>query len=297
MHELLALYPLSFRYVRAGKMHLYFDQAALRTAREMVELKRSLGAVQHILSASEAQTIEPALCGSSGLTGVVYSPDDEVGDPHLFCTAMVQLLTERFGMRTIFGMTAQNLAQDQSGVAVLGTDGTRVRAKALVVALGIGAPAFLRRLGLRVSIQPLKGYSFTTAHGHAAPRISITDTVRKLVFCDLGGRMRVAGGAELGEWGLRMRPGRLERLVRAARRSLPEAADYERLDSRWAELRPMSSSSVPIIARARPGLIMNIGHGMLGWTLAMGSAERAAKLVLQELRDLSARHHVVAQPS
>jgi glycine/D-amino acid oxidase-like deaminating enzyme len=26
--------------------------------------------------------------------------------------------------------------------------------------------------------------------------------------------------------------------------------------------------------------VVNVGHGMLGWTLAMGSAERAAALVL-----------------
>jgi D-amino-acid dehydrogenase len=27
--------------------------------------------------------------------------------------------------------------------------------------------------------------------------------------------------------------------------------------------------------------VLNIGHGMLGWTLAMGSGERAAKLLTQ----------------
>jgi D-amino-acid dehydrogenase len=36
-----------------------------------------------------------------------------------------------------------------------------------------------------------------------------------------------------------------------------------------------------VIARAQPGLVLNIGHGMLGWTLAMGSGERAAKLLTQ----------------
>jgi D-amino-acid dehydrogenase len=41
----------------------------------------------------------------------------------------------------------------------------------------------------------------------------------------------------------------------------------------------MSPSSLPIISRPRPELLLNIGHGMLGWTFAMGAAERAASLI------------------
>jgi D-amino-acid dehydrogenase len=39
---------------------------------------------------------------------------------------------------------------------------------------------------------------------------------------------------------------------------------------------------VPIIRRARPGVVLNMGHGMLGWTLAMGAGERAINLLLEE---------------
>jgi D-amino-acid dehydrogenase len=46
----------------------------------------------------------------------------------------------------------------------------------------------------------------------------------------------------------------------------------------------MSPTSVPIISRPHPQLVLNVGHGMLGWTLAMGAGERAASLVLQDQR-------------
>jgi D-amino-acid dehydrogenase len=72
----------------------------------------------------------------------------------------------------------------------------------------------------------------------------------------------------------------LARLIESARSSLQDAADYSQVDAGWAGLRPMTPSSTPIIARLRRRLIVNIGHGMLGWTLAMGSAERAAQLVM-----------------
>ena len=74
--------------------------------------------------------------------------------------------------------------------------------------------------------------------------------------------------------------GVLTRWVALARASLPEAADYERIEHRWAGLRPATPASSPVIRLAGDGLVLNIGHGMLGWTLAMGSGERAARRLL-----------------
>jgi D-amino-acid dehydrogenase len=128
----------------------------------------------------------------------------------------------------------------------------------------------------------MKGYSFTAPPGRAAPRVSITDTARKLVFCQLSGQIRVAGVAELGEGDVRMRPERLAALIATARESLPEAAEFAAAGAGWSGLRPMTPSSIPIIARPRDRLIVNVGHGALGWTLAMGAAERAAALVTGE---------------
>ena len=125
-----------------------------------------------------------------------------------------------------------------------------------------------------------------------APRVSITDTARKLVFCDLMGRMRVAGGAELGNWSTQLEPARLMRLIRAARQSLPQAADFDHLDSSWAGLRPMTPDSMPVITRARQNLVLNIGHGMLGWTLAMGAGEHTAALVLEDLSTAAPRRKI-----
>jgi D-amino-acid dehydrogenase len=61
---------------------------------------------------------------------------------------------------------------------------------------------------------------------------------------------------------------------------LPQAADYGAANGGWTGLRPMTPTSVPIIAKAGERLILNVGHGSLGWTLAMGSAERAAALLV-----------------
>jgi D-amino-acid dehydrogenase len=280
LHALLERHPITFGYAATGKMHLHFSAEGLSEAATMVDLKQSYGAEQHVLSRDEAVAIEPALRDMKGLVGVVYSPFDEAGDPYRFSRGLVEILQQHYGVRTVFGLAARAAEVSPDGVRVRGARGEEVHGRRLVVALGADAPSFLKRIGIRAPIQPMKGYSFTAPLGDNAPKVSLTDTARKLVFCRLSGRMRVAGGAELGDWSTTLAPSRLATLVDSARRSLPMAADYDRLESSWVGLRPMTPGSMPIISRPQERLVLNIGHGMLGWTLAMGSAERAAELLL-----------------
>ena len=49
--------------------------------------------------------------------------------------------------------------------------------------------------------------------------------------------------------------------------------DYDKAE-RWAGLRPMTPSSVPILGRARyRNFFLNVGHGHVGWTMSCGSAK------------------------
>ncbi|HEY4124228.1 MAG TPA: FAD-dependent oxidoreductase [Rhizomicrobium sp.] len=284
LHDLLARHPLSFGFSKAGKMHLYFDRSDLLSAGQGVALKRAHGAVQEVLSAKEAAAVEPALEGMKDLAGAVFSPHDEVGDPHKFCVELVQVLEREYGVKTFFGMTARTAEFATDRVTMLGTGGETICGRSLVVALGNGAVPFLKPLGVRVPVMPMKGYSFTAPLGANAPKVSLTDTARKLVFCRLSGMIRVAGGAELGNRDGQVDKSRLGLLVEAAKSSLADAADYSNIESGWAGLRPMTPSSLPIIVQPRERLVLNVGHGMLGWTLAMGAAERAAALVLKDER-------------
>ena len=62
-------------------------------------------------------------------------------------------------------------------------------------------------------------------------------------------------------------------------RLFPRAVEPEHATF-WTGLRPLTPDSLPIIGRAKQhNLILNTGHGMLGWTLAAGTARIAADLV------------------
>ncbi|MBF0130828.1 MAG: FAD-dependent oxidoreductase, partial [Alphaproteobacteria bacterium] len=79
-------------------------------------------------------------------------------------------------------------------------------------------------------------------------------------------------------WDDRASPARVESLRRNAQALFPEAGDYAAAAT-WAGLRPKTPDSVPIIGRSPfSNLLLDTGHGTLGWTMATGSARIVAAL-------------------
>lgn len=114
-----------------------------------------------------------------------------------------------------------------------------------------------------------------------APLVSLTDVKRKLAFASIGDRFRVAGLADIERPGSGFDAERFEMFRQAARSVLPGCFEGTQDDVPWSGERPMTPSSRPIIGRARriDGVYVNAGHGMLGWTLALGSAGRILALL------------------
>ncbi|HEX8535227.1 MAG TPA: FAD-dependent oxidoreductase [Allosphingosinicella sp.] len=283
MHALLERHPLDFLHSMPGKLHLYEDSESLAAASAMVERKRREGAVQEVLSPAQAVALEPALASAeTRLSGAVYSPEEEVGDPYLFCRKLLETLKSDYRVQARFGVNARLEIRDGRPDVVL-ADGERIEAERIAVCTGVDTPKLLKGTGIRVPIWPMRGYSITAPPGPDAPRISITDARRKVVFCRLGERMRIAGLADLGSRSTDIDAVRLKSLIDSARASLPGAVEFDRVESSWAGLRPMTPSSLPVIRKEGAGLVLNVGHGGLGWTFAMGSGERAAALMLEKL--------------
>jgi len=280
MERLLTAHDIEFAHRVAGKMHLYRTKGAFLQAQQVMRMKVLSRDEQHALSPSEAIDIEPALqSAGKGLSGVIYSPKEAVGDSNVFSKQLLKLLKNDFAVKGLFGEAVReiHLGHDYAEIVLQG--GEKVDADIAVLCTGADARQLLKPHGLCVPVAAMKGYSFTAPLGKNAPNTSITDSERRLVFTNLGGVIRVAGMADLGDETSNIEPSRIKALIASARASLPDAADYDRAGQFWSGLRPMTPNSIPIIRHVRPTLAINAGHGMLGWTLAMGSGERLAELL------------------
>ena len=75
-------------------------------------------------------------------------------------------------------------------------------------------------------------------------------------------------------------------MTKVARELFPGGGDYDS-PSHFACLRPMTPDGPPVIGRcSHDNLILNTGHGHIGWTMAAGSARIAADLVSGKKPDI-----------
>jgi D-amino-acid dehydrogenase len=113
----------------------------------------------------------------------------------------------------------------------------------------------------------------------AAPRASVTDFDRKVVYARLGDRLRIAGMADITGRDPKPDPARIESLRAEAAQAFPEAADYGLADA-WCGLRPATPTSTPIIGPTGfDNLWLNLGQGALGFTLALASGLLVSELI------------------
>lgn len=276
--ELLARHPIDFDHRKAGKLHLHASAATLEQARRVGELKRALGADQQILSPKEAIAREPALAHySAPFAGAVWSPMDELGDPLKFCHGLRSVLEGEYGVNFLFGTRITGLRLSGRGIAAVSTAQGELAARRVVLSLGTGSVHVARSVGVALPIWPMQGYSLTMPAAPEAPTASITDTARKLVLCRIGECLRVAGLADLCAGEAPFASERAATLLSAVRAVFPKAGRYDDQRQGWTGFRPLTPDSRPLIGSTSiEGLYLNCGHGSLGWTLAMGSAEKLA---------------------
>jgi len=272
--------PEALCFSRSGKIVLYESKSGFDAARRQVALQAPYGPEQRALPGDGFLAIEPALASFSGsVAGAIYTPSECAVDSLALCRDLERNLRQR-GVSFDYGARVRAFARRGNRVSHLVTDeGTR-RVQTVVVANGVGSAPLARKLGLRLPVYPLKGYSITVPilHLEAAPTVSITDSRRKLVYARIGNQLRVAGMAEIGGDD-RIDPKRIAQLVASTRKAFGSAVDLD-CAVPWSGLRPATPTSVPIIERSPlDNLFFNVGHGALGLTLAFGSAHRLATLI------------------
>ncbi|HYL26055.1 MAG TPA: D-amino acid dehydrogenase [Burkholderiales bacterium] len=263
-----------------GILHFFTNEREFDAASMSARTLRELGCDVEMVDARRCVEIEPALKGVP-LAGGSWSASDESGDALKFTRALAALCLQR-GVQFRAGRVAALQAQGGriAGVRLEGAN-ELLRADAYLVCLGSYSPLYLRALGMRVAIYPLKGYSITlpVVEASRAYTVSLTDDEHKLVFSRLGERLRIAGTAELDGYNTQLNEVRCRAILRRTLELFPGAGDPERVQY-WTGLRPATPSNVPYIGATRyPNLYLNTGHGTLGWTHACGSGRAIADIV------------------
>ncbi|MDH3593810.1 MAG: D-amino acid dehydrogenase [Rhodospirillales bacterium] len=280
-NEMVAETGVAYDGENRGLLYLYrnardFDQSVAKTA-----ILSGGGQDLRAVDRDEIARIDPALAPvKDKLAGAIYCPTDASGDARLFTQGLAEACTG-MGGRFLYGTAIRGIETEGDQVVRVATDRGEERAEVYVMALGCESPLLARRLGVRLPIYPVKGYSVTlpVEAGHSPPAIGGVDEGNLVAYARMGKRLRVTATAEFAGYDLAHKPADFRHMLAAARDLFPAGGQWDRPDYR-ACLRPMTPEGSPIFGLgAQRNLYYNVGHGHMGWTMACGAARITADLV------------------
>jgi D-amino-acid dehydrogenase len=279
---------IDFDLKKQGILHIYRDKASFEHAGKVSTLLAQGGLERRPVTPQEMRAIEPTLSGS--YYGGYFTESDSTGDIHKFTSGLAAAIA-RLGVRCLYDQDVLSVTTDgkRASVAVRnGAAATTSSFDGVVICAGTASRALAARLGDRVNIYPVKGYSITVnltdeKSRASAPTVSLLDDETKLVTSRLGDdRFRVAGTAEFNGYNLDIRADRIRPLVEWVQNCFPGVSTRSVVP--WAGLRPMMPDMLPRVGRGRAACVFyNTGHGHLGWTLSAVTADMIGGIVEQAL--------------
>ena len=293
--ELSAHLPPEVDYERKGGIYLYRDRREWERARARAARERADGVERGHADSVRQGGVEVELADGPErvLAWVPGARPAVVGATHYRADGRV--IPDRF-VRAMAAAAGAAGAQIHEQVAVFGLERSGARVSAVLTSRGVMRPqtvvlatGFLSRqlargVGLRLPIEPAKGYSITVRRPAACPEIPLHLHEDKVVITPLGpDRMRIGGTLELAGDDRSVNLRRVAALQHALPRYLSGLEELEVLEI-WRGMRPLSADTLPIIGRARglDNLVLATGHGMIGVSLAPISGKVAAEVARGE---------------
>lgn len=244
------------------------DEALQHEAEGLAKLASQCGIESRVLDAADTAKLEPLVRMAVG--GSVYFPQDAHLTPTKLVGTLLRLLAD-LGVTVRWGITVKGWTTAGESVSSVLTTAGELKADEYVVATGSWASENVRDLGIRLPMQPGKGYSLTINRPRFHFTKSLILTERRVAVTPMGNTLRFGGTMELSGHSDAIRPERVEQIKDAALAYFPEftPADFAGV-APWFGYRPVSPDGLPYIGRFAKynNLTAACGHAMLGVTLA-----------------------------
>jgi D-amino-acid dehydrogenase len=273
--ELVRDDELACEFAEQGTL-LVYRTGGLQKAHEKARaaLFDSLGIEAQRLSGEQVEAMEPAL--KPGVVGGVFHPQDASLRPDRYVAELARRVLELGGVIES-GALIEGFATDRKRIT--GVRGSRgvFRAERVVLALGAWSPLLAAQLGLRLPMQPGKGYSLTYDRPALAPRHALTLCEPSVCVTSWSGGYRLGSTMEFSGYREGLNRPRLDALRHGASTFLREPEGRELVEEWWG-WRPMSVDEVPIIGPSQrwKNLWLATAHGMLGVSMSAATGELVA---------------------
>lgn len=275
----------SFDMQEKGCFMMCRQQKTLDHEFHLADDAEKLGLKVERLNAAQVQALEPEV--ELNVAGAVLFKDDCHFDPAKMMLALKAYLVKKgvvFQLNTaVTGFERSN----NSIIAVL-TDKGKFNCDELVIAAGSWLPFVAKMMGIKLLLQPGKGYSYTYDNIERNINYPAILVDGRCAITPWGKRLRIGGTMELSGINNKILIGRMQGIYDSAKLFYPGLEiDFPPAGKIWNGLRPVTPDGLPYIGR--PNKISNVlfagGHAMLGISQATGTGKLISEL---------AQHHTTA---
>ena len=227
---------------------------------------------------------------TTAIGGMLHPYDGHV-TPGRYVQAVAEAF-ERGGGRIERHTAVTDFETDGRRVRGVVTGGGVLEADEVVLAAGSWSPAIAARLGVRLPIQPAKGYSVRFRRPENAPAAPLILGEARVGMTPMGDTIRLAGTLEMAGMDLSIDRRRLDAVRESAGLYFPslEASKLEFVEE-WAGLRPLSPDGLALLGRwpSWDNLTIAAGHGTMGVSTSPSSGKLVAQIITgdEPLTDLA----------
>ena len=282
---------LKFNYQQQGTLHFYRNGKKFANAVKNLEEHKKFGVEGQVLNDIECVRKEPTLVkllDEKKLAGGIFYPQDASGDCAAFTQNLAEICQRKYGVNFALNCEIQNILTNHKKITGINTSKEVFSADKYVYALGSAGSHLLNGVGIEPQIYPFKGYSLSIESDveFVAPSRALTDPETKIVYSRLGNIFRAAGSVEICGFRTNENLSHLEFLKNTIGKSFCDFGNFNKR-SQWFGFRPFRPNSLPLICRVEKyqNLLINSGHGSLGFTLSAGSAKILTALVAGKSSD------------
>ena len=262
-------------FLRRGHLHLYPDAKALAKDAGGWALRAAYGFRPERLDRGGIEALEPRVAERYQV-GMYLADHATILNPLRYVQVMALAFSAAGGRIVRAGVAGLHPLGDRWEL-----QGTKEQPFDLaVVAAGAWSKQLLAPLGIHLALESQRGYhlQFLGAHDVVSRTVVLADC--KVFVAPMEEGLRVGGTVEIGGLQAPPDPRRAAMLARIAHATF---RGLEQVPTRsWMGHRPCMPDSVPVVGPApgHPGLWLATGHGHLGLTDSLNTAQRIADALL-----------------
>ena len=234
------------------------------------------------LGKAAVQALEPDV--ELNVAGAVLFKDDCHFNPGKMMLALKKYLESK-GVHFLLNTTVTGFERSGKSISTIITNKGSFAAEQIVVATGSWLPVVAKMMGIKLLLQPGKGYSHTYSHVEKNIKYPAILVDGRCAITPWGQQLRIGGTMELSGLNNKVMISRMQGIYNSAKDFYPGLKiDFPPADKIWNGLRPVTPDGLPYIDRTAlySNVIIAGGHAMLGISEGTGTGKLVTEMIQQK---------------